>query len=143
MFPLYFRDIYITYPKYARDFFFTNGPTDCGCWSNRLDEQHHDSTGTEPYGTSTLVAVPFILGDAICRVYLQSYMHGGPRVQNFRISLPGCPVWEKLAAPPKNTRTISTVRTLGCHHAWPDGRGVGDVGLQDEHSIRRVYGGYI
>ena len=66
-------------------------------------------------------------------------MHGGPRVQNFRISLPSCPVWEKLAAPPKNTRTIiSTVRTLGCHHAWPDGRGVGDVGLQYRARTRRV-----
>ena len=92
------------------------------------------NTGKRP------IIVYILKGDAICRLYLQSYMHGGPRVQNFRISLPSCPVWEKLAAPPKNTRTISTVRTLGCHHAWPDaGRGVGDVGLQYVTSIRRVH----
>ena len=65
-------------------------------------------------------------------------MHGGPRVQNFRISLPNCPVWEKLAAPPKTTRTISTVRTLGCH-AWPDGR----AGESATSAYEYEYGGYI
>ena len=65
--------------------------------------------------------------------------YGGPRVQNFRISLPSCPVWEKLAAPPKTTRTISTVRFALLWAVTPDGRGVGDVGLR----VRRVHTGYI
>ena len=59
----------------------------------------------------------------------------GSEFQNFPPELSR--VGKTGSSPKKNTRTISTVRTLGCHqHAWPDGRGVGAT------SAYR-YGGYI
>ena len=89
----------------------------------------------------------FLMGDAICRVPLQSYMQGGPRGRNFGISLPSGKNWQ-LA--PKNGCSVLPYRiclaqagALGLelggagrvsHQRVRLGRagqrGVGDVGLR-------------